>query len=164
MLAHVLGAPVRRSPEKEIGWCDVHLTDEGRRDPLLGHFKTSEKIFQLHGDMFDIPETATHLAWSSVCPGQAYRYGDKVYGLQFHLEVDQAMIARWLKSPHNRRDIEESGGKFTAESILHATQENIQRSLEISHRTFQSFIDKFELPERPELLGSGHGKPRKAGD
>lgn len=161
ILAHVLGADVRRSPEKEIGWCDINLTDEGAKDPLLSHFQKTEKIFQLHGDTFDIPKQAVHLASSSVCHGQAFRYGENVYGLQFHLEVDQAMILRWLEHPANQKDIESLQGKISAEQIRAETEKRIQHSIELSQKTFSKFIDLFHLPERPELLGSGHGKSIK---
>lgn len=58
ILAHVLGANVRKSPIKEVGWHDIDLTVAGEQDPLLGHFQKREKIFQMHGDTFDLPKTA----------------------------------------------------------------------------------------------------------
>lgn len=161
ILAHVLGAEVRKHSEKEIGWHDVHLTEEGQKDPLLSHFKKSEKIFQMHGDTFDIPKSAQHLAYSDLCPGQAFRYGDKVYGFQFHLEVDRAMIDRWLQSPMNQEDLQNSQGKFTAERISSETEQYLEHSIDLSQKTFSKFIDLFQLKERPQLLDSGHGKPRR---
>jgi GMP synthase-like glutamine amidotransferase len=44
-------------------------------------------VFHWHGDTFDLPENAVHLAETSVCKNQAYRYGDRVIGLQFHFEI-----------------------------------------------------------------------------
>src|SRR5689334_9978529 len=85
-------ACVRPNGVKEIGWFDVELTDAGRADPILGRFQAKEKIFQWHGDTFDLPEGAVHLATSELCAQQAFRYGDNVYGLQFHLEADRAQI------------------------------------------------------------------------
>ncbi len=158
ILAHVLGSTVRKSPEKEIGWYDIDLTAEGKQAPLFEHFQAREKLFQLHGDTFDIPRSAVHLASSAICSAQAFRYGDKAYGLQFHLEVDEAMIHRWLLVPANVRELEASGGKFTAETIRSETQKNINRSIELSTQTFQTFINMIPMNERPLLLGSGHGK------
>lgn len=154
ILAHVLGADVRKSPEKEIGWYDIELTPEGQKDKLFDHFQKTERIFQMHGDTFDIPKSAVHLASSKVCPGQAFRYGDKVYGLQFHLEVDKAMIHRWLNNPVNQKDIEASNGQFSMDVIRQETEERIQHSMELSTQTFSKFIDLFALKERPVLLGS----------
>ncbi len=160
LMAHVLGANVRRHREREFGWHDVSLTDIGQKDPLLKNFSKSEKIFQLHSDTFDIPKSAEHLASSKICPGQAFRYGEKAYGLQFHLEVDEAMILRWLKIPQNQEDLR-SCAPLTEEDIIADTTKYIARSLELSEQTFSQFISLFKLPERKIVLGSDHGKARK---
>ena len=44
------------------------------------------KVFHWHGDTFDLPENAIHLAYSEACKNQAFIYKDKVLALQFHLE------------------------------------------------------------------------------
>lgn len=161
ILAHVLGAEVRKHTDKEIGWYDVHLTEKGKKDALFRHFGASEKVFQLHGDTFEIPRGAEHLAWSDLCQGQAFRYGENVYGLQFHLEVDRPMIHRWLKVPQTVRDLEESNGKFSEEKIVSDTGKHIAHSLDLSNETFRQFLQKFGPIERTELVGSGHGKPHR---
>ncbi len=161
LLAHVLGADVRKNKEKEIGWCDINLTPEGLKDPLLGHFSPTEKIFQLHGDTFDIPQTAAHLACSQECPGQAFRYGNKVYGLQFHLEVDGPMIQRWLDNPRNHEEMFSTHKNFSKKTISQETEIYLPHSLELSRKTFLNFIDLFSMKERPVRLGSDHGKPPK---
>ncbi len=81
-------------------------TAEGQRDPLFRHFGPGEKIFQWHGDTFALPQGAVHLASSAACDQQAFRYRHNVYGLQFHLEVDEPMIHRWLRAPVNARELE----------------------------------------------------------
>lgn len=161
LLAHVLGADVRKNKEKEVGWCDINLTDDGLKDPLLSHFKPTEKIFQLHGDTFDIPDSAVHLASSDLCNGQAFRYGEKVYGLQFHLEADQAMIQRWLDNPRNQEEIFGTSDKFSTEKIRSETDQYINHSMHLSEQTFSKFIDLFALKERALKLGSDHGIPPK---
>src|SRR3989338_4237248 len=83
ILAKALGAEVKKNREKEIGWYDVSLTDVGHKDSVLKHFQKTEKIFQWHGDVFDLPKGAKHLASSSTCKNQAFSYGEKVYGFQF---------------------------------------------------------------------------------
>jgi GMP synthase (glutamine-hydrolysing) len=157
MLAQVLGSEVRKSSEKEIGWHDINLTQEGEKDSLLSHFKKTEKIFQLHGDTFDIPQSAVHLAESNMFPGQAFRYGEKVYGLQYHLEVDRAMIHRWLENKNNQQAINSSNGKFSIEQIRLETEEYITHSMDLSRKTFDNFIDLFALKKRSILLGSDEG-------
>ncbi|MGQ1891445.1 type 1 glutamine amidotransferase [Thermophagus sp. OGC60D27] len=87
LIATALGAKVRKNHEPEIGWFDVSLTDEGQRSRLFKGFDNTFKIFQWHGDTFEIPKGAYHLASSPVCRNQAFALGNKVLGLQFHLEV-----------------------------------------------------------------------------
>jgi GMP synthase (glutamine-hydrolysing) len=159
MIASVLGADVRKNNEKEIGWYDIKLTESGSIDPLLSHFKQTEKVFQLHGDTFDIPKSATHLASSQLCNGQAFRYGSKVYGLQFHLEVDEAMILRWLTYPSNIEEIENSNNQFSINQIKSETNTYIQNSIELSQKTFSKYIDLFGMKERSICLGSDHSRP-----
>lgn len=161
LLAHVLGANVRKSEEKEIGWHDIKLTSEGLKDPLFNHFQSTEKIFQLHGDTFDIPKGAVHLASSEICQGQAFRFGEKAYGIQFHLEVDHQMIHRWLLNPLNLQEIKNSNGKFSVEQIKNETEQYIKHSMTLSHQTFTKFIELFALKARPILLGTDHAKPPK---
>ena len=129
-------------------------------DPLIGHFKNPEKIFQLHGDTFDIPKSAVHLARSEICEGQAFRYGNKAYGIQFHLEVDQSMIDRWFTIPENLEELKRSGGKFTEEQMRADTKKYLDHSQDISRKTFRHFMEIFGVSKKV-LSPSGHGKPLK---
>jgi len=94
-LAAALGAAVTTGPAPEIGVDEVELTEEGRSDPVLGPEGDRVKVIQWHGDTFEIPEGAVHLAWGARYRNQAFRYGRVAYGLQFHLEVDEAMARSW---------------------------------------------------------------------
>lgn len=154
LIAKTLGASVYKNREKEIGWYDVATTATGSSDPLLTHFETREKIFQWHGDTFDLPRGALHLASSPLCEQQAFRYGEKVYALQFHLEVDHAMIERWLNVPSNSDEIAELGGKIEAETIRRETPEYIQRLKTLSDRTFGGFIKLFGFEKTRRGLAS----------
>lgn len=154
LVAKALGADVRNNPEKEIGWYDVHITGEGKSDPLLGHFQDREKIFQWHGYTFDIPEGAVRLATSDTCINQAFRYGQKVYGFQFHLEVEEPLIERWLKVPLHRKEIEDSRGRIDPENIRRETSLYIERLKRLSDRTFGQFIRLFGTKKKLESLPS----------
>jgi GMP synthase (glutamine-hydrolysing) len=100
MIAHVLGARVYPGSRKEIGWYEVTLTAEGLRDPILPVLalpgKNKAEVFQWHGDTFDLPTGAVRLASSDLYPNQAFRYHDRVYALQFHIEVTPAIVRDWL--------------------------------------------------------------------
>jgi GMP synthase-like glutamine amidotransferase len=94
-LAAALGAAVMTGPSPEIGVDEVELTAEGRTDPVLGPEGDRVGVIQWHGDTFEIPDGAVRLASGERYPNQAFRYGRVAYGLQFHIEVDQAMADAW---------------------------------------------------------------------
>lgn len=156
LISHVLGGKVYQADFPEIGWTKVSLTDNAVNDTLFKDFKKDELIFQLHQDTFDLPKDVTHLASSSTYDSQAFRYGDKVYGLQYHLEVDEAMVMRWLSVPANVKLIERFDQHYSLEDIKHQTKLHIQRSLALSQSSFSEFIKLFGEFDRVELLGSGH--------
>jgi GMP synthase (glutamine-hydrolysing) len=154
LIAKTLGSRVYPNDEKEIGWYDVSPTEMARGDPLAAHLKESEKLFQWHGDTFDIPKGAVHLASSTLCASQAFRYGPNVYALQFHLEVDEPMIERWLTVPTHVKEIESLGGKIDPQTIRRETPGYIQRLKELSDRTFGEFIKLFGFEKTRRRLGS----------
>jgi GMP synthase (glutamine-hydrolysing) len=101
LLAKSLGARVFPNRVKEIGWYAVELTPAAATDPLFAGCPGSLGVFQWHGDTFDLPSGAIHLAASPPCRQQAFRAGPCAYGLQFHLEMTAAMIEDWLGEPGN---------------------------------------------------------------
>ena len=154
ILARALGAEVRPNGEKEIGWYPVSPTPEGESDPVLRHFEGTEQIFQWHGDTFEIPDGAVHLATSPGCANQAFRYGDNAYGFQFHLEVDEPMISRWLEVPHHVREIAALDGKIDPERIREQTPARIGRLKQLSESVFSEFVTLVGKKKRLQALPS----------
>lgn len=93
LIANVLGAKVAPHTHKEIGWYPIAFTDEAAGHPLLAGLNTGMTVLHWHGDRFDIPEGALRLASSKACDNQAFLYGGRVLGLQFHLEMDWPSLA-----------------------------------------------------------------------
>ncbi|MDA2918767.1 gamma-glutamyl-gamma-aminobutyrate hydrolase family protein [Desulfobacterota bacterium AH_259_B03_O07] len=154
LIAKALGAKVSRNNEVEIGWYEVSPTENGLKDPLLSNFQKAEKIFQWHGDSFAIPDGAVHLAQSACCLNQAFRYRNNVYAFQFHLEVDQHMIERWLLVPQNKKEIEKTNGLIDPEGIRKETLIYIDRLKQLSDLVFSEFIKRFGVTERRHPLPS----------
>jgi GMP synthase-like glutamine amidotransferase len=107
LIAHAFGAAVRRNPVTEIGWFEIEFTSAARRDPVFAGLTGPETVFHWHGETFDLPPSAELLASSQRCRHQAFRIGDMVYGLQFHLEVTAGMIADWCLQDENCVDVRE---------------------------------------------------------
>lgn len=85
LIASALGARVYRNVEKEIGWLPVEGVATTAHSVFS--FPPSVQAFHWHGETFDLPPTAVHLARSEGCDNQAFQIGTSVIGLQFHLET-----------------------------------------------------------------------------
>ncbi len=93
LMARALGARVYLGPRVEIGWAPLTLTDAGRASPL--HHLIGP-VLHWHSDVADLPDGATRLAFSEVCPNAAYSYGRNATAWQFHLETLAKRFERWL--------------------------------------------------------------------
>lgn len=91
LIADVLGAGVFRNDSKEIGWHRVNRLPS-HKNKISDLLPESFMAFHWHGDTFDIPKGAIHLAESEACSNQAFLYDSRVLGLQFHLESTESSI------------------------------------------------------------------------
>lgn len=120
LLADVLGGPVTRAPQREIGWWPVEITSAGRAVPVFADFPDGLSVLHWHGDTFAIPPGAIHVASSQACPHQAFALADgRLVGLQFHLEETRESLATLAE---NAREELESAAEdpwvATAEALL----------------------------------------------
>ena len=113
LIACGLGAKVFRNLEREIGWFPIEPTSEASSSPFASIFASPMEVFHWHGETFELPPGAIHLARSAACINQAFAIGERVLGLQFHLETTSASAralvencpgdlapARWVQSEH----------------------------------------------------------------
>lgn len=98
LIASSLGARVFKNAYKEIGWFPVSLTEEGEGASVFSGFPSRFTAFHWHGDTFGLPAGSLHAARSEACANQAFLIGDRVVGLQFHLECSGASIERLLEN------------------------------------------------------------------
>ena len=124
MMAKALDAKVTKGKTKEIGWYDINLTEDGIEDKALGPLGNKVKVFQWHGDTFDIPSGAVRLAGSELFPNQAFRYGKRAYALQFHLEVTEDIIKNWIK--HGEEELKPLKGIIDPKKIVDDNKKYIQ--------------------------------------
>lgn len=103
LIAGALGARVYPGPKKEIGWYPVEVTSP--KDEFTTGLPSRFMAFHWHGDTFDLPAGATRLFRSDLYENQGFRYGRNVYAIQFHLEINQAMIGEWLADGGCQREL-----------------------------------------------------------
>jgi len=96
LMARALGAKVYAGGRKEIGWSSLWLSDAGQRSPLGYLSGAQTAVLHWHGDTFDLPVGATHLAATPVYANQAFSWGTRGLALQFHPEVTAAGMERWF--------------------------------------------------------------------
>jgi GMP synthase (glutamine-hydrolysing) len=87
LIADVLGARVYPNSQKEIGWFPLTRTAAAESSALGQLLPAEFMAYHWHGDTFELPPGAVHLAQSAVCRHQAYAIDDRILGLQFHLET-----------------------------------------------------------------------------
>jgi GMP synthase-like glutamine amidotransferase len=139
LIADALGTRVSRNRHREIGWFPIELTEQGQSAGPFAHLPSRLEVFHWHGDTFDLPAGAIHLARSKACEHQAFLYEGRVLGLQFHLESTPSSVADLVT---NCAD-ELTPGSYVqdAERILAASQEDFERI----NRTLFGILDRLPV-------------------
>jgi GMP synthase (glutamine-hydrolysing) len=144
LLANVLGARVYAGERREVGWAPITLTEEGRNDTVFGLVEDPTlTVFHLHGDTYELPPDGQNLARSALYEQQAFRWGDLVYGLQFHLEFTESMIQRLVSEPESRDYIAQAG--VDPASLLVDAGTHVRRLGAVVQKVFAEFFSQCGL-------------------
>ena len=108
LIADVMGARVHKNLHREIGWFPVRRVAGAGACAVGRSLPESFYAFHWHGDTFDIPGGAVHIAESDACKNQGFVWEDRVAALQFHLEATAESVGALI---HNCGD-ELDGGMF----------------------------------------------------
>ena len=146
LLAAALGAKVTKNAQKEIGWYPLMREPDADGDPLCEPFGHTETVFQWHGDTFALPKGAVRLFSSPLAQEQAFRYRDNVYGLQFHIEVTEAMIRSWIRA--NAAELSSLRGSIDPAAIRQQTGQHLPRLQELAHRVASVFVAQVKAEGR----------------
>lgn len=131
LLAQAAGAWVGPLPEPEIGWREVELTEAGSEDAVLSTLPEQFTALQWHQYGHGLPEGAVELAQSPASL-QAFRLGHTTWGVQFHPEVTEPQLERWIAAKANPPD--------DPERLRAETRERIGRWNELGRRLCRSFL------------------------
>jgi GMP synthase (glutamine-hydrolysing) len=128
----------------EIGYHTVHPTVAGQ-----AYLEGPTLFYQWHRETFEIPRDAVHLAHNEAFDGQAFRFNQHVYGLEFHPEMTRAMIERWTSSERGSAMLSLRGAQAREVQL-----EGYDRHAPITDRWLDWFLRtrllrKAEAPARP---------------
>lgn len=98
IIASVLGARVFKNAHKEIGWFSVKKIPTADQSVIGKSLPERFMAFHWHGDTFDIPSGAVHLAESEACKNQGFVFENRIVGLQFHLESTRLSIEALIEN------------------------------------------------------------------
>lgn len=130
LMAKALGENVYRGHQKELGWQAIQLKPEYEEEnkinklglrPDKNIYNDQIKVFHWHNDTFNLPEGAKLLATNGMYKNQAFKYLDKAYAMQFHIEVNQDMINEWLGLDNtSAKEIKADSELFLKENVARA--------------------------------------------
>jgi len=123
LIAAAMGSRIYQNDTKEIGWFDIELTDANVNPFAL---PTPMRVFHWHGETFDLPRGAQLLASSQMCKNQVFLLGERVAGLQCHLEITLENAKNMVL--HCAGELSGQDGKYiqSADTILSATDKDYQ--------------------------------------
>jgi GMP synthase (glutamine-hydrolysing) len=134
LLAKASHAPVFPVAEPEIGWHEVELTEAAADDAVVGGLPERFDAFQWHYYGHGVPAGADELARSAVCT-QAFRLGERVWGVQFHPEVTLEQIEQWAGEEPEAAPISRA---------LEETRERIESWNELGRGLCGAFVEAAE--------------------
>ncbi|MDD4688647.1 MAG: type 1 glutamine amidotransferase [Eubacteriales bacterium] len=152
LIADVIGGKVRKNDFKEIGWLPVHFCDSMKEIDLFSFSPSEPIMLQWHEDTFyDLPKGAICIAKSKACEHQAFIYGDRVFGFQFHLENTADIIHQMVE---RSRDI------LTADAYIQSPEEILGHPeyIEQVREWIHKFLSNLEVLEMKGSLLKGNVK------
>ena len=113
MVARTLGATVGPDPNGlyEFGYYPIEPVDGAAEELALDR---ALNVAHRHGEAFTIPAGARRLARRDVFENQAFRYRATTWGVQFHPEVNDVVLGRWLDREPPPEDLERNGAQTVA--------------------------------------------------
>ena len=141
LLAASLGARVHPGPRPEVGIMPVTLTDVALADPVCAGLPRQFRTLQWHGDTFELPDGAVLLASSPAYPNQAFRLGDRAYGVQFHLELSSELAHEWAAVPAYAEALDRVLGPGSLPMLIAELDAGSEEMRGYGRRMFERWLD-----------------------
>lgn len=139
LIGEALGAKFEQSPNKEIGYFPIELTNSGKNHPKLISFNNTEIVGHWHNDMPGLTATSKVLAQSEGCPRQIVEYSDRVYGFQCHLEFTADSVSGLIQ--HAQSDF----SNISNNSYIQKPKYIAEYKSDHMNSLLHSFMDKLTL-------------------
>ena len=141
LIAEVAGGRVGPMNSPEIGIMDVETMPGAYNDDLLKDFPLYSKTLQWHlNAIIELPPKAIHLMRSPICHFQAFRLGNAVYGLQFHMEIDGEMVRGTDAFPEYVSALEAKNGPGALERLAQETEKYAAELKESANLIYRNFV------------------------
>lgn len=144
LLAAALGAEVYTGKQPEVGMAEVELTAAAATDPIFQDLDECLRVFQWHSETFTLPDGARRLATSAIYDNQAFSWGS-AYGLQFHVEVTEALAVEWGQIPEYISALESVHGKASAPRVISELRDNISGNSTVARLLFSAWLRTYIL-------------------
>ncbi len=149
-------------PLPEVGWSPIALPFPGGTEPILFGLRDGTPMFHWHFDTFDLPRLPAPppapagsppgpppptgnalLASTRTCRNQAYRFKNRLFGFQFHFEMDNEGIEAMLE--HAREDWQKVLGSDGAAKVREDTTRFYPEYERLGNRVIRNLVDFLKL-------------------
>ena len=151
LLAASLGARVYSGAKPEIGIMPVYLTAEAQTDAVFSGTPAELLTFQWHGETFDLPAGSVLLASSPAYPNQAFRWSERAYGIQFHVEISADMAEQWSQVSAYAAALERVLGAGAATKVADEVLREQETLHSYARRMFENWLKACEGRIEPKL-------------
>ena len=141
VLVKAAGGQITRCRNSEIGWRDsgrdyyrIHISENGKKDPLFAGIKGSIPVFQLHGEMAEPSIGGEVLGFGDECPVQVVKESRLAYGIQGHIEIDEPLLNTLIQADPQLSSMD----SVKMLSDFHAIKEEYTAN---GMRIFSNFLD-----------------------
>lgn len=167
LLAHAAGAKVYpnvkpgakpedpATPMPEFGWLPVSFPFPGGTEPMVMGMIDGAMMFHWHYDTFDLPKSPPPanppaapappppagnvlLSSSQKCRNQAFRFKNRLFGFQYHMELTVPDIAKILSA--GKEDLSKVLGTGAEAQILQDAEKYYPRYSRLGDRILQNFV------------------------
>jgi GMP synthase-like glutamine amidotransferase len=143
------------TPLPEIGWAPVNFPFPGGTEPIVFGLSDGAPMFHWHFDTFDLPKLPAPakpapppapppptgnvlIASTRLCRNQAFRFRNRVFGFQFHVEATPEIINAMVAA--GKDDIDRVLGPGGADQIRADTEKHYPRYERLTNRVLQNFV------------------------